>query len=65
LRISLRSALKVAEVLFHAAYQHTDAVDLCVAGGGLDAGPSFELGGGSDPFPVRQQLVEVGAEFGR
>ena len=55
---------QVAEVVFHAAYQPTDAVDLRVAGGGLDAGPFVELGGGGDAFPVRQQLVEVGAEFG-
>jgi hypothetical protein len=55
---------QVAEVLFYAAYQPTDAVDLCVAGSGLDAGPFFEFGGGGDAFTVRQQLVEVGAEFG-
>ena len=56
--------LQVADVVFHAAYQGADAMDLCVARGGLDAGSFFELGGGGDAFPVRQQLVEVGAEFG-
>ena len=61
----VRLGVSCVEVASDLADQAADAGDLLVGGRGLGAGPVVDVDGGAQPFPVAQQVVEVGVEVGQ
>jgi hypothetical protein len=53
-----------ADVGLDAADQVPQLADLLLARGELVFGPVLQVGGGADPFPVGEQLLQVGLELG-
>jgi hypothetical protein len=56
---------KPVDVGFDAADQVPQLADFLLAWGELVFGPVLQVGGGPDSFPVGEQLLQVGLEFGQ
>jgi hypothetical protein len=56
---------KIGDVGLDAADQLPQLGDLFLARGELGFGPVLQFGGGSDSFPVGEQLLQVGLELGQ
>ena len=52
--------IKLADVGFDAADEVAELADLLLARGDLVLGPLLQVGRGTHPLPVGQQLLEVG-----
>jgi cyclase len=55
---------EVFQAGFDAGDEAADGGDLLAGGDGLGSCPLVDVGGGEDPFPVAEQVIEVGAEVG-